>query len=80
VGAGLYFVKRRLGTLEEAKKTLFGLHLGLGGELDLSQRFFVGLELDVHNLFTGTVNMPVAGRTELSGRWTGFFLRGGVRF
>lgn len=81
VGAGLYFVKKRVGAaLEEANKTLFGLHLGFGGELDLSQRFFVGLEMDIHNLFTGAVTLPTAGRTEISGRWTGFFLRGGVRF
>lgn len=82
VGAGLYFVKRTLGppNLEEAKKTVFGLELGLGAELDLSQRFFVGLELNIHNLFSGSVNLPAHGKTEISGRWTGFFLKGGVRF
>jgi opacity protein-like surface antigen len=79
LGAGLYFVKKQYG-LETARKTNFGLHLGLGAELDLSEQFFVGLELDVHNLFSGAVNLPARGRTEISGRWTGFFLRGGVRF
>lgn len=79
VGAGLYFVNKRFG-LETAKKTNFGLHLGLGAELDISERFFMGLEFDVHNLFSGTVTLPGAGRKEISGRWTGFFLRGGVRF
>lgn len=82
VGAGLYFVKRTVGppNLEIAKKTVFGLHLGLGAELDLSQKFFVALELDIHNLFSGSVNLPAHGRTEISGRWSGFFLKGGVRF
>lgn len=81
VGAGLYFVKKEIGAAREvAKKTNFGLHLGLGAELDLSEMFFIGLEFDIHNLFAGTVNLPTAGRTEISGRWTGFFLRGGVRF
>ncbi len=81
VGAGLYFVKKQIATTREtAKKTNFGLHLGLGAELDLSELFFIGLEFDIHNLFAGTVQLPVNGRTEISGRWTGFFLRGGVRF
>ncbi|MGE3260184.1 MAG: outer membrane beta-barrel protein [Bacteriovoracia bacterium] len=82
VGAGLYFVKRQVGppNLEIAKKTVFGLNLGLGAELDLSQRFFVALEFDIHNLFSGNVTLPAHGRTEISGRWTGFFLKGGVRF
>ncbi len=82
VGAGLYFVDREVGgaVKERAKKTVFGLHLALGGELDLSDLFFVGLQFDIHNLFSGSVNLPVNGKTEISGRTTGFFLRGGVRF
>lgn len=79
LGAGLYFVDKRFGP-ETASKTNFGLHLGLGAELDLSDRFFVGLEFDLHNLFTSTVTLPGRGRTDISGRWTGFFLRGGARF
>lgn len=79
LGAGLYFVDKQYGA-ERAEKTNFGLHLGLGAELDLSDRFFMGLEFDVHNLFSSTINLPARGRTEISGRWSGFFLRGGVRF
>jgi opacity protein-like surface antigen len=79
VGAGLYFVDKKYGA-ETAHKTNFGLHLGIGADLDLSDLVFIGLEFDVHNLFSSTVDLPVAGRQEISGRWTGFFLRGGVRF
>lgn len=79
VGAGLYFVKKNIGA-EIAQKTNFGLLLGVGAELDISEMFFMGLQLDIHNLFASRTNLPVAGRTEISGRWTGFFLRGGVRF
>jgi opacity protein-like surface antigen len=79
VGAGLYFVRKEIG-VDLARKTNFGLHLGLGAELELSDLFFIGLEFDIHNLFASTANLPTAGRTEISGRWTGFFLRGGVRF
>lgn len=79
LGAGLYFVDKRIAT-ETAEKTNFGIHFGLGAELDLSEKFFIGLQFDIHNLFAGTVDLPIAGRTEISGRWTGFFLRGGLRF
>lgn len=79
VGAGLYTVRKRIGA-ETVKKTNFGLHLGLGAELDLSDLFFIGLEFDIHNLFSSTVTLANGGRQEISGRWTGFFLRGGVRF
>jgi opacity protein-like surface antigen len=79
LGAGLYFVDKKIG-VDVASKTNFGLHLGLGAELDVSDMFFVGLEFDVHNLFTSTVTLPTAGKQEISGRWSGFFLRGGVRF
>lgn|GEM_PF-3973722 len=81
VGAGLYFADREVGVARErAKKTVFGIHLGLGAELDLSEMFFIGLQFDIHSLFAGTVNLPVNGKTEISGRTAGFFLRGGVRF
>lgn len=82
VGAGLYFVNREVGGAikERAKKTVFGIHLAIGGELDLSDRFFVGLQFDIHNLFSGSTTTPVNGKSEISGRTTGFFLRGGVRF
>lgn len=81
VGAGLYFVNREVGTARErAKKAVFGVHLALGAELDVSEQFFLGLQFDVHSLFAGSVQLPVNGKTEISGRTAGFFLRGGVRF
>jgi hypothetical protein len=83
VGAGLYFVNKNFltnNTVETAKKTVFGFHLGLGAELDLSERFFMGLQFDIHSLFAGTAVLPSARHVEISGRWTGFFIRGGVRF
>src|SRR4051812_6613077 len=36
VGAGLYFVNKKIGT-ETASKTNFGFHLGAGAELDISE-------------------------------------------
>jgi opacity protein-like surface antigen len=80
-GMGLYFVNKIVGVANEtASKTLFGMNLGLGADLDLSNRFFVGMMLSIHQMFSGATTLPVNGRTELSGRYAGFFLRGGVRF
>jgi opacity protein-like surface antigen len=81
VGAGLYFVNKAMtAPSETASKTVFGFHVGAGAELDISDRFFAGLEFDVHSLFAGTAVTASTKRVEISGRWTGFFLRGGVRF
>lgn len=77
---GLYFVDKRLTTREEAKGTLFGFNAGAGADLDLSDKFYLGMLFTLHNLFAKKVTLPIAGTTELSGRWAGFFLRGGFRF
>jgi len=81
LGMGLYFVNKKVGaTQEEAEATLFGFNLGLGADLDLSEYFYMGMIFSIHNMFSKTISLPLNGNTELSGRWTGFFLRGGVRF
>jgi opacity protein-like surface antigen len=81
VGAGLYFVNEQLSApVETASKSLFGMQLGAGADLDISDRFLVGLELDIHTLFNGTAITASTRSVQISGRWTGFFLRGGVRF
>jgi len=81
VGGGLYFVNKDFASpAETARKTNFGFHLGFGADLDVSDRFFAGLQLDLHSLFSGNTTLPSGRRVEISGRWTGFFLRGGIRF
>lgn len=81
VGAGVYGVSQKVGAAQEtAKKTVFGIHLGFGADLDLNDKIFMGLGLDIHNLFTGTVTLPSNGRTEISGRLAAFLVHGGYRF
>ena len=81
LGMGLYFVNKRIGAANEiASATLFGFNLGTGADLDLSDRFYIGMFFTFHNMFAKTLTLPIAGNTELSGRWAGIFLRGGVRF
>lgn len=79
-GMGLYGVDKNISPASgNASKTLFGMNFGLGADLDLTESAFVGMYFCVHNLFSGTASTPT-GSYELSGRWSGFFLRGGVRF
>lgn len=81
LGMGLYDVTKTVGTAREtAGKTLFGFNLGLGADLDLNERVFMGMAFQLHNVFSGSVDLPVNGRTELSGRWSGLFIRGGFHF
>ncbi len=81
VGMGLYHVDRNLpATNETATKTLFGFNFGLGADLDLNDRVFVGMDFQFHNVFTGSVDLPGAGHTTVSGRWSGLFMRAGYRF
>ena len=81
VGAGVYSVSQKISvTQETAEKTVFGIHLGFGADLDLNEAICMGLGLDIHNLFTGTVNLPRNGRTEISGRLAAFLVHGGYRF
>lgn len=81
VGAGLYAVGKDYSVpSERADKTVFGILLGFGADLDISDRFTMGMEFDIHTLFAATTVLPSSRRVDISGRWTGFFLRGGVRF
>lgn len=82
-GMGLNFVNKEFvtgGVSERAKKTLFGLNLGVGADLDINETFFAGMAFSLYNLFSNSVTLPRAGRVELSGREAGLFLRAGVRF
>ena len=79
-GVGIYFVDKQVNTPpEDASSTNFGVNMGLGADLDLGNQFLVGLYLAIHNLF-GSKADTSAGKVDLSGRWSGFFIRAGMRF
>jgi hypothetical protein len=81
LGLGLNTIKKiPPGMTAPASATLFGINLGVGADLDLNERFFFGLIFDLHNYFSKTITLSNGSRYEVSGRWAGLFLRGGVRF
>ena len=80
-GVGLYFVDRKMDPpIRNVKTTNFGLNLGLGADLDLSDQFFMGLWLGLHNLFAAKTMTPAGIEQENSGRWSALFIRAGMRF
>ena len=83
LGMGLYFVDKEFitaGVTERGKKTLFGIQLGVGADVDISEHFFAGMGFHLHNLFSNNTTLAQAGRVELSGREAVLFFRAGVRF
>lgn len=58
LGLGFYNVnttaKDRYGNVVELSPMLFGLHITGGANLILTDDFFIGANLDIHNIFTST--------------------------
>lgn len=81
-GVGLYFVNQKFSPIseEELSTTHFGVNLTLGSDLDLNDKVFVGLALTLHQLFGDTATLPNDTEAEVSGRWSSFLLRAGMRF
>lgn len=85
-GVGLYSVHRKLdnptvgGPMLEVNTTNFGLNFGLGADLDLSESFFMGLWVGLHNLFGAKTSTSAGTTEENSGRWSALFIRAGMRF
>lgn len=83
LGMGLYFTSEDLSNstvTENVSATVFGLNLGIGADLNLGEMFFAGFQFNLHNLFSSNVKTDNFGEVEVSGRWTGFIVRSGVRF
>ncbi len=81
-GVGLYFVDKSTPDSpgEDLSTSNFGVNLTLGSDLNLSDRAFVGLALTLHQLFSDTATLPNDTKTDVSGRWSSFLLRAGMRF
>lgn len=81
-GVGLYFVNKEIPGFadQDSSTTHFGVNLTLGSDLDLNDQVFVGLALTLHQLFGDTATLPNDTEAEVSGRWSSFLLRAGMRF
>lgn len=80
-GLGFYKPSFEFGNAEGDIQTnspiLFGLHLGGGVDLVLTDRFFFGAGLAFHDIF-GTREQTLVGLKELGGSYTSFLLHAGM--
>lgn len=67
--------------IETAAPVLFGLHMGPGVDLELTQSLFFGASLTFHDMFgTKKLVSSTVGEQDLGGSYTSFYLRAGVTF
>lgn len=59
---------------------LFGIHLGPGVTLALSDRLFFGTSIIIHNIFGSKRRVNDSTKIDTGGMYTAFFINGGVSF
>lgn len=79
VGLGFYRPSYQLTATESEAPVLFGLHLGPGVDLQISNSVFFGAALTFHDMFGGN-RTTTAGVRDLGGTFTTFMLRVGLSF
>lgn len=82
--AGLGFYKPSIpyGNGADANTTspiVFGIHMGAGADLQLSQQIFFGASLTFHDIF-GTTTPTSSGPVSVDGTYTSFLLHAGFSF
>jgi opacity protein-like surface antigen len=60
--------------------TLFGVHLGAGVNLELTNSLFFGASMTFHDTFGSDRTVPSGGSIPVGGSFTSFFLSAGVSF
>lgn len=78
-GLGFYKPSMTLADGTGATATLFGLHLGPGVDLQLTNELFFGAGLTFHDIF-GTTKPSTQGPIEIGGTYTSFLLHVGYTF
>lgn len=78
-GLGFYRPSRRVTPTNSVSEVLFGIHLGPGVSLQLTQDMFFGTSLTFHDVF-GTTKQTANGNVDLGGTYTTFLLHAGLTF
>jgi hypothetical protein len=80
VGLGFYKPSMRVeGTQMTVSPVLFGLHMGPGVDLQLTDQLFFGASLNFHDMF-GSTQKTAAGIIDVDGTYTSFYMRVGMTF
>lgn len=78
-GLGFYKPSYQVTVTNSLSPVVFGVHLGLGVDLQLTNQLFFGAGLTFHDMF-GTTRMTAAGPVDVGGTFTSFLLHAGVSF
>lgn len=78
-GLGFYKPRIALDELTSTSPVVFGLHLGPGVDLQLTDQLFFGAGLTFHDIF-GTTQTTVRGPIDVGGTFTTFLVHAGVAF
>lgn len=79
-GLGFYDPSIRLSPTNEVSSILFGLNLGTGAELLLSDRMFFGSRLTYHNMFDSTKRSTSGTLENIGGAFLSFVVQVGFSF
>lgn len=79
-GFGFYKPSERISETASISPLLFGVHLGAGGDLQLTDQLFFGAQITFHDMF-GTTKLGADKKFyDVGGTYTTFLLHGGVTF
>jgi len=78
-GLGFYRPSRQISNVGSTSATLFGVHVGGGADLIISQEMYFGASLNYHNLFSGN-RTTATGPIDLGGSYINFMARVGYSF
>lgn len=79
LGLGFYRQSQQLGQNLSVNPLLFGIHLGPGVDLEISNDLYFGADLSFHDIFNSTIQTAAGPRT-VGGTYTTFFLHLGTTF
>lgn len=79
-GAGFYFASSPPEGDNRVNSTHFGINFGVGADLELNHKFFLGLLLSIDNLFSDRAKTPDGQEMRLTGRFSSLLLRFGFNF
>jgi hypothetical protein len=82
-GLGFYrpsYTQTISGQSESLSPVLFGVHLGIGGDLELTKQLFFGAALTLHEAFGSQQALPDGTPIEAGGMYMSFLLHAGVTF
>jgi hypothetical protein len=78
-GLGFYRQSQQLSQYLSLNPLLFGIHLGPGIDLEISNELYFGANLIFHDIFNSTIQTAAGPRT-VGGTYTTFFLHLGTTF